>query len=378
MKKQNLWILLLLGLLVNSINAQDKQNVGLVEFEEKNSIGLENAGVIIPEMLVSHLANIGEYKLTERVLLKKALEEQKLQMTGLVDEETAAEVGKIYGLEGIITGSAMKIGSQIKISGRLIQTETGEILTSGSISFTDIEKLEEKLESLAYQLSGTSKEEYNKLSVNKKMSRSRYGVRLGFGYTYNDSEADPNSGLAVFSPGIYYHSEKIDLEFVGLIPPSDVSLLATTLAYNISPHIGLGVAYSYIYDGMSADNEHIDGATVFTADIHSINIGFNYRATDRLRAGLYLGTVIKSEIDYKRGIDNMWGSYQGDTYFEFPATSYILNFEYYITERLSLMTLFIQNNGSGDIVKKYTEDFPEKKSLQSGAILLQLGYSFSF
>jgi len=59
--------------------------IGIVEFEEKTSIGYENAGVIIPEILINHLKNVGRYKLSERVLLQTALEEQELQMSGITE-----------------------------------------------------------------------------------------------------------------------------------------------------------------------------------------------------------------------------------------------------------------------------------------------------
>ncbi len=364
------------------IQAQQKINVGIIEFEEKNNIGLENAGIIVPEMLVSHLAQIGKYKLTERILQKKVLKEQKLQTTGIIDEETAVELGKIYGVEGIVTGSLMKIGSKIKISGRLIKTETGEIITSGSISLKDIENIEERLESLAYQLSGTSKEGYSKLTVEKEISKNKYGIRLGSGYVFNNSDANPSSGIAGISPGLYFYSKHFDLEVTGVIPPSSVTLLSVKTSFNFSTHLGVGFFYNYVYDGLSADNETIDGKGVATADIHCLGIGINYRATESLRAGFFLGATLSSEIDYKRNTDNFWGTYEGNTYYTFPASAYFFNLEYYITKNFSVNGIFTQNTGYGDLTKDgnytYPDDFPENYDFQSGAILLQLGYSFSF
>ncbi|MBN2049416.1 MAG: hypothetical protein JW760_03145, partial [Spirochaetales bacterium] len=150
--KQILSVIFFIFLAIGALSAQSLQT-GVVQFEEKNDIGLDNAGVIVPEVLVSHLKNIGAYTLSERVLLKKVLEEQSLQMSGMIDEDTAGEVGKLFGLEAIVTGSIMKIGEEITISGRVIKTESGEILASGTIKFTDIGELEEQLEKLAYLLS---------------------------------------------------------------------------------------------------------------------------------------------------------------------------------------------------------------------------------
>ncbi|MCK5153738.1 MAG: hypothetical protein KAQ93_05205, partial [Spirochaetales bacterium] len=103
MKKIILIIFFVLILSPLSVYSQDSAQlrVGVLEFEQKNDIGIDKVGVIISEILVSHLKSIGKYQLTERVLLKEILEEQKLQLSGLIDDTTAAEVGKIYGLEAV-------------------------------------------------------------------------------------------------------------------------------------------------------------------------------------------------------------------------------------------------------------------------------------
>lgn len=53
--------MLLIFILTASIlySQEDKQiRVGVLEFDEKNDIGIDKAGVIIPEILVSHLKSI--------------------------------------------------------------------------------------------------------------------------------------------------------------------------------------------------------------------------------------------------------------------------------------------------------------------------------
>jgi hypothetical protein len=147
----------------------NKLLVGVLEFDEKNNIGVDKSGVIILEILVTHLKNIGKYKLSERTLLKEILKEQELQMTGLIDNKTAVRVGKIYGLEAIVVGSSMKIVNTITISGRIISVKTGEIIATGVIKFQDAEKLEDELEGLAYQLSGTSKDEFIRLKAARQI-----------------------------------------------------------------------------------------------------------------------------------------------------------------------------------------------------------------
>ncbi|MFC1546426.1 hypothetical protein ACFL4O_01775, partial [bacterium] len=58
----------------------------------------------------------------------------KLQASGIVDCETAKSLGKILGVEGIITGTMMNIAkNRLEVNARLIKTETAEILIAGSM-----------------------------------------------------------------------------------------------------------------------------------------------------------------------------------------------------------------------------------------------------
>ena len=81
MKKITILIVLIFIISTLTLYSQEEAQlrVGVLEFDEKNDIGIDKVGVIISEILVSHLKSIGKYQLTERVLLKEILEEQKVE-----------------------------------------------------------------------------------------------------------------------------------------------------------------------------------------------------------------------------------------------------------------------------------------------------------
>jgi hypothetical protein len=54
------------------------------------------------------------FSIIERNALEKIMEEQKLQLYGLVDEKTAAKVGKLTGAEGIILGTVTQCTTEDK------------------------------------------------------------------------------------------------------------------------------------------------------------------------------------------------------------------------------------------------------------------------
>ena len=158
---------------------------GVVEFEEKNDIGLQNARTIVPENLVGYLKQLGKYQLAERLYLKQALAEQKLQMTGAVDDNTAVQFGKMVGLQAVITGSCMKVGPDITISGRAVNVETGMIIAAGTVTFSALSDLNRNMEELAYLLSGYSQDSYRAIKARELIGKSRYELQLGAGYALN-------------------------------------------------------------------------------------------------------------------------------------------------------------------------------------------------
>jgi curli biogenesis system outer membrane secretion channel CsgG len=68
------------------------------------SAGL-NSGNAVAGLVVERLAQAGKYRLVERGKLRAILDEQDLQATDLVDPATAAQIGKLAGVDAVITGS---------------------------------------------------------------------------------------------------------------------------------------------------------------------------------------------------------------------------------------------------------------------------------
>jgi TolB-like protein len=68
----------------------------------------------------------------ERRDLEKIIAEQELGLSGAIDESTAARVGALAGARYALLGSASIIADRIRLSCRLIDIETGEILYAQS------------------------------------------------------------------------------------------------------------------------------------------------------------------------------------------------------------------------------------------------------
>ena len=384
MKKITIIILLILifPALVLFSEEAGQLRVGVLEFDEKNDIGIDKAGVIIPEILVSHLKSIGKYQLTERVLLKEILEEQKLQLSGLIDDTTAAEVGKIYGLEAIIVGSVMKIINTTTISGRVVAVETGEILASGVIKFDNLENIENELEGLAYQLCGTSKDDYKRMKVASNIAKSRYGIRLGTGFSTSsgmdafglDYDEITISGWAPLYLSLYYYGKYFDVEFFGFPPPSNTTVVGALVNINPFTHLGFGFGYITMKQQESSDSD----ASYVEAD--SVVIGLNYRATSRLRMALYFGMALSAMTVFEDDFGG-WYEYEVKNYIGgFPPAAMLMTMEYLVTDNLSVMLLYTHNGGSEEepITPTAIAMYPDTLDSSTNLLTLAVGYSFTF
>ena len=75
----------------------------------------------------------GNYKVIERLLLNKAIAEHKLRLQGIVDPKSAKELGKILGVDAIVSGTIADRGDSSRVNARLISTETGEVLSAAAV-----------------------------------------------------------------------------------------------------------------------------------------------------------------------------------------------------------------------------------------------------
>jgi len=61
----------------------------------------------------------------------KLMAEQKLQVSGIIDSNTAVRLGKVLGADVILVGNIQKVGEQYQVNARLVNAETAEVLVSG-------------------------------------------------------------------------------------------------------------------------------------------------------------------------------------------------------------------------------------------------------
>jgi TolB-like protein len=111
-----------------------RMTIAVVDFSNtKKDSELEYLVKGIPESIITYLGKRGEVHIVERSRLESALDEMKLGMSGIVDEQTAVEVGKAVGADAVMVGSFLQIGDRIRINARLLDVGTGKIIAAEHI-----------------------------------------------------------------------------------------------------------------------------------------------------------------------------------------------------------------------------------------------------
>lgn len=155
--------------LVPTASAQKKKRVAVLNFEyatvqtQVSAVFGTNVdvGKGISDLLVQQLVTDGKYSVIERNALDKILNEQNFANSDRADPATAAKIGKILGVDAVIMGSITQFGrddqnktygggavvarkfglgglqkrdakAEVAITGRMVDTTTGEILAAAT------------------------------------------------------------------------------------------------------------------------------------------------------------------------------------------------------------------------------------------------------
>ncbi len=123
--------------IVTSLSQQMKESqiakVAVVPFPDLN--GYQSAlGEFIAEELITQLfvQNPGQFAVVERRQLNKVLAEQKLSTSSVFEADNISKVGKILGVDAIVTGSIADLGTEVKINARAIAISTASVFAAAA------------------------------------------------------------------------------------------------------------------------------------------------------------------------------------------------------------------------------------------------------
>ena len=121
-----------------------KTKIAVLDFDLKGEgFETDDMGAIVAEWCITALVKEGRFDVIERSLLNKILEEQKLGISGVVDEETATQLGKLLGVKVIISGSVLRVQHILEVNARIIDVETAAIIAAENVRSATAERLQD-------------------------------------------------------------------------------------------------------------------------------------------------------------------------------------------------------------------------------------------
>jgi len=116
-----------------------KTQVAVLSFETVGDDAKLGEGAA--EILRTSLAETGQYTIVERGMLKQVLEEQKLNLSGAVDQKEATGIGKLLGAQLVAVGSVVKFGESYTLNIRFVNVDTGEVVFGKKLTASNKEEI---------------------------------------------------------------------------------------------------------------------------------------------------------------------------------------------------------------------------------------------
>lgn len=162
--KKILFVACMMLALLNNVHAQEKMKIAVLDF--KPGVGVTETGVNgLSEMLITALFETNKFTIVERTQIDKAIAEQGFQKSNLSAGEIA-KVGKILGVKSVLVGTVNFIATErtteqvatgmitgeYNIDVRIVDVESGEIVSSAGVTKTTTKTYRDLMPTLAENL----------------------------------------------------------------------------------------------------------------------------------------------------------------------------------------------------------------------------------
>jgi TolB-like protein len=110
------------------------KKIAIIPFSYADGRAAAKDGSVISERLTIKMINMHKFEIIERSVLDKVMAELKLQASGTIDASSAQQLGKVLGVEAIVTGTLVEMqAGQIEVNARLIKTETAQAIGASQV-----------------------------------------------------------------------------------------------------------------------------------------------------------------------------------------------------------------------------------------------------
>jgi len=183
--------------------AEAEATLAVFPFQSDEKLAKKKVDYAVGELLTQKLLKGSKFKLVERTQLLNVFEELTLGMSDVIESETAAKVGKLLGARLGVLGGVSRLGRSYQIVTKLVDIQSGQILSS-FVQEVPIQVFDE--EAAAYLVLVPERQAIGLYLVYAKgsISVSEVGPQTNFGVTITPTNPQGTHGSKVPGMGIRY------------------------------------------------------------------------------------------------------------------------------------------------------------------------------
>ncbi len=291
-----------------------RMKVGFSEFRVVNKPVIEDAGIIIPELLSSRFMGKEDFAVYEKILKRSSSKSDAPGILGEAGSEYDMEKAGSIGLDLVVTGSVISISTQMIVNARIVNLHSGQVLKTAEIRVTSLDDAGEKMGVMADSLAEIDPEQVALIRDEKQVSATRWGVWLGLNLGINmwkddndpgyDAEKDSSNKFVPGIPiGFFYNGDEVNLELWGrtsLSGEQDSDTVTLMGGKNLSRYMGINLMYRWLH---ISDQESGGEAT-----FNSLSAGVRIRYYSHMVINLNAGYLISGTAMYPWNATDKSGS----------------------------------------------------------------------
>lgn len=129
------------GQILNAFRGNNNATIAILDFVNAND-RRSVLGRYLVEQISNYFFQNSNLKIVERAQISRIANEQNFNMSGSVSDETAVRIGRMTGAAAVTLGTLTRMGDSISVNIKIVDTETGSLLSSGSTTIQGADYIE--------------------------------------------------------------------------------------------------------------------------------------------------------------------------------------------------------------------------------------------
>lgn len=131
--------------LAGQIAEKGKTAAAVIDFTDLDGAVTHLGRFMAEELSVALAGDARSFRVVDRTHIRSLLKEHKLSSSGLIDPDTARELGRIAGVDTLLTGTITPLGDSMRLSIKVLDSETAQVIASSSCNIPKTQAIDSLL-----------------------------------------------------------------------------------------------------------------------------------------------------------------------------------------------------------------------------------------